>query len=563
AIAVALCGLIGMRYFNHRVGLVAALLFAVGPWAIQFARNLWPVPQPLFSALLLIGILEVAVRSNPWGWALTGLGIALVAGTHLGGVYVLPVVLIALVVGRRSFKIGPALIGALPIALVASAFFIHDTAHNFENLRAYAGAVGGGGARFNVEALRFAAWLSSGLGLSSLTGQAFDAWMREISTMQPLADALQVVWLATSCIWVATRIVRARGRLLAELIVFLWFVVPIALQLFSSRPVELQYLPVLLPAPFLLMAIAADDWLHLLQRLPRAVGTSVAVASLACLAMIAVVQISATLQFTAFIEQYVTTGGYGLPVRSALAARQAALDARASGEVNSDVIVVIDGFPTPWNEQAAILRAVMADVPYRFMSASGDGFIFRPDRTHYIFAPGTESLLEHIVAMVAPSAIVTRSIESQPGSGIRYTYALLREPIETSAFRSDLQATWENGVTLERYRISRAQDGRALRIESVLRVLQTPPEGSDYHWFNHVFVGDEKIAQVDGQGVHPFAWRAGDLMYQSFTLDLPDGAERMSLRVRLGSYTWPEIRNIAVHRPGKPPEDGVDILLAP
>lgn len=561
-VAVGLCGLIGMRYFNLRVGLIAALLFAVGPWAIQFARNLWPVPQPLFSALLLIGLLEVAVRANPWGWALTGWGIALVAGTHMGGIYALPAVCVALIIGRRSFKLKPTLIGMLPIALVAAAFLIHDATREFENVRAYAGALGEG-TRFDPAAIRFAAWLSGGLGLSSLTGQALDDWTRETSAVQSLADGLQVIGLGLSCVWVAVRVARTRGQDRTGLIVLLWLALPVAFQLLSSRPAQIQYLPLLLPAPFLLMATAADDGFRFLQRFPRIARVGLASVGLSCLVIIVVSQIVTTLKFTAFVEQHATTGGYGLPVRSALAARQAALEAWARGEVRDDVIVVIDGFPTPWNEQAAILRAVMADVPYRFMSASGDGFIFRPDRTHYIFAPGSQHLLERIVALVDSRAVISRSIESQAGSGIRYTYVLLREPIETNGFRADLQATWEHGASLERYRISRSRENNALRIESVLRIAHPPPEGSDYHWFNHIFVGDERIAQVDGQGVHPFAWRTGDLVYQSFIVTLPEAAARAPLRIRLGSYTWPEIRNVAVRRPGGPPEDGLEILFVP
>jgi 4-amino-4-deoxy-L-arabinose transferase-like glycosyltransferase len=560
--AVALTFLIGARYFNPstgsgRVGLIAALLFAVAPWAIQFARNLWPVPQPLFSAVLLIGLLEIVQRRNPWGWAIAGWGIALTAGLHLGGAYVLPVALVAFVIGYKSFRLDPARLGLLPILLVAGAFLIHDAVHGFENLRAYTSAVGGG-ARFSDAVLQFTAWLSGGTGIISLTGAASDAWRGETPALQPLLDAAQVVWLAMACAWAAWRTWAKRDA--ATLIVLLWLVIPIGLQLVSSRPVMLQYLPVLLPVPFLLMAIAADDWLALAQQRSRVTGAVVGVLGALFIGALAFSQVFTTLRFTRFVETHNTAGGYGLPVHSALAARDLAANAIASGAVKGDVIVAINDFPTPWNEQAAILRSVMADVPYRFMSASGDGFVLRPDATHYIFAPGAEGMRDRIAAISKPGMVISQSVETQPGSGLRYTYVQLRESLDFDNMQVAPQATWDDSFALDRYRITR--DGRTLRVETVLRVLRTPPEGADYHWFNHVFAGDDKIAQTDGQGVHPFAWRAGDLVYQSFIVELPEALPAGPLRLRVGAYTWPDVQTMKVGQPGQAPEDAVTLPVS-
>jgi hypothetical protein len=556
--AVGLTWLIGARYFNKRVGLIASLLFAVAPWGIQFARNMWPVPQPLFSAVLLIGLLEIVQRRNPWGWALSGLGIALVAGAHLGGVYVLPVALVAFVIGRKSFKLGPALLGLLPIALVAAAYLIHDAVRGFENLHTYLGAVGGG-ARFSADVLQFTAWLSGGTGLGSLTGQSSAAWVAGTPGWSPLLDGLQVAWLAASGIWVAVRV--AQRRNLSALIVLAWLAIPIALQLVSSRPVMLQYLPVLLPAPFLLMALALDNWLTLVASSSRAVKMVAAGAAAMLVCAITLGQVATTLRFTTFVDANNTQGGYALPVRSALAARQGAADALASGHTSGDVIAVIKDFPTPWNEQAAILRAVLADLPYRFLNSEGDGFVYRPEGTHYIFAPGTEAMLNKVLAHAPAGAVISQSVETQPGSGLRYVYLQVRGPMDTDGFADAPRAMWENGVQLAGYRIQR-QDGQ-VAIETVLRVTQTPPDGADYHWFNHVLAGEDKVAQTDGAGVHPSSWQAGDLIMQAFTVALPDplpGASQSApLQVRIGSYTWPDVQGVAVAQDGKPDDNGITL----
>lgn len=591
-LAVLLTWWMGARYFNKRVAFIAGLLMAVAPWAIQFSRNLWPVPIPLFSAVLMIGLIEVAQRKNPWGWALSGLGVALVAGTHLSGVYVLPGVAVALFIGRKSFKPLPALLGVLPILLVAGGFLLHDAAHNFENLRAYTSAVGGG-AQWSSAVFAHLAWLSGGTGIASLTGNAFGAWQAQTPAWAAWLDALQVAWLVLSI--VITIIVIARDAMnerrgapattwRAALVILLWLGSIVLLQVRSSRPIMLQYLPVMLPAPFLLMALGADEVLRWIAKRnvtrshpqplpgggeksgspPRWGGVGGGVRLLAitaytlagvALAFITLSQTNTTLQFTAFVDSHDTRSGHGLPVRSALAARQWAIDSLT--KTSGDVILVIKDFPTPWNEQAAILRGVMADVPYRFLNSDGDGLVFRPDVTRYIFAPGAQPMLATLQSLAKPGTLITRSIETQPGTGLRYVFAELQGPIDTSGYLDAPAAIWDSGVVLAANR-SDKKDG-ALMVNMILHVLQTPADGADYHWFNHVFSGDDKIAQADGAGVHPSSWREGDYLWQSFVVQVPSPMPAGALHVRIGSYTWPEVKAVMVSQPGKAPDNAVTV----
>lgn len=566
--AVLLTWWIGARYFNRRVAFIAGLLMAVAPWAIQFSRNLWPVPIPLFSAVLMVGLIEVAQRKNPWGWALSGLGVALVAGTHLSGVYVLPCVAVALFIGRKSFKPLPALLGVLPVLLVAGGFLLHDAAHDFENLRAYTSAVGGS-AQWSSAVFAHLAWLSGGTGIASLTGNSFSAWQAQTPAWAAWLDALQVVWLALSI--VITVVVIARDAMRerrgapatawrAALVILMWLGSIVLLQVRSSRPVMLQYLPVMLPAPFLLMALGADEMVKVLHRIGNR-SRAVAVAGLSfagvALALITLSQINTTLQFTAFVDARDTRGGHSLPVRSALAARQWSVDSLA--KTNGDVIVVIKDFPTPWNEQAAILRGVLADVPYRFLNSDGDGLVFRPDVTRYIFAPGAENMLATLQSLATPGTLITQSVETQPGSGLHYVFAELTGPIDTTGYLDAPTATWDSGVALNAHRIDKRDD--ALAVNMILRVLQTPADGSDYHWFNHVFSGDDRIAQTDAAGVHPSSWREGDLIWQSFNVQLPSPLPAGPLTLRIGSYTWPDVKGVAVTQPDKAPDNAVTVPL--
>lgn len=566
-LAVLLTWWIGARSFNRRVAFIAALLMAVAPWAIQFSRNLWPVPIPLFSAVLIFGLIEVAQLKNPWGWALSGLGVALVAGTHLSGVYVLPCVAIALFIGRKSFKLTPALLGVLPIALVAGGFIAHDAAHNFENLRAYTSAVGGG-AQWSSAVFDHLAWLSGGTGIDSLTGNSYAVWQAQMPAWRMWIDALQVAWLALSIAVTIIAIVRdamqeRRGAPAtawrAALVVLMWLASIVLLQVRSSRPVMLQYLPVMLPAPFLLMAIGVDVGLRGLTKVSAGRrGLAIAGNSLAgiALALITLSQINTTLQLTQFVDMHDTRNGHGLPVRSALAARQWAVDSLAKTGAG-DVMVVIKDFPTPWNEQAAILRGVMADVPYRFLNSDGDGLVYRPDVTRYIFAPGAEGMLATLESLAPPGALITQSVETQPGAGLRYVFAELNGPLDQRGYIDAPQATWESGVTLAAHRIDKAAGN--LRVNTILRVLQTPAEGADYHWFNHVMKGDERIAQTDGAGVHPSSWREGDLIWQAFNVALPQPVPAGPLTLRIGSYQWPDVKGVSVTLPDQPADSAVTV----
>ena len=52
--AVWLCYWIGRRYFNVKIGLMAAAMFAVSPWAVVFSRKIWPQDfLPVICTVLL------------------------------------------------------------------------------------------------------------------------------------------------------------------------------------------------------------------------------------------------------------------------------------------------------------------------------------------------------------------------------------------------------------------------------------------------------------------------------------------------------------------------------
>ena len=95
----------------------------------------------------------------------------------------------------------------------------------------------------------------------------------------------------------------------------------------------------------------------------------------------------------------------------------------------------------------------------------------------------------------------------------------------------------------------------------LLHVLQAQPEGVDYHWYNHVFVGDQKLAQQDDSGIHPSSWRAGDYLLQRFDISVSKPLPTEGVYVRIGCYQYPQVEGVMVRQEGKAAENGVNLPI--
>ncbi|MCL4504612.1 MAG: glycosyltransferase family 39 protein [Chloroflexi bacterium] len=579
-IAVGLCWLIGARYFNLRVGVISSFLYAVAPWAIQSARNTWPVPLPLFSAIVLIGMLEIVLRHNVWGWTLTGVGMALVAGTHLAGVYVLPVVLLACWIGRKSARPLPVILGILPLLAITSIYIAYDASQHFVNIQSILSTFGAP-SQFSVDSLQFGVWMSGGMHLSDLSGAAYGHWVEMTPASLAFIDTIQVMLLAASLIVIVFQAFispayryRKRNPLqqndpvisqpLAAVLILLWWCVPILLQMRHSRPITLQYLLPVIPAPYLVMALGIDAVFGLRTRwrsttlTTRAAGWIASIAAVCLVIVIGGWQIASTFRLMQVVEQYDTSQGYGLPVHSAVASVQYAKQAAAAG-VSNQVILVIKDYATPWNEQAVILGDVAGGMPYRFLNSNVDGWVFRAEGTSYIFAPGTESLLNGLRDYVNEADLTIKTTPLRMSGTEGYTYVQVKGMPDLSSFNKARPINWENGTELTNYRITAYTS--TVRVDALVEVNQFQPDNTDYHWYSHVFDNDRKLAQVDGPGIHPLNWRPGDYLLMRFDIPLTSALPNDPLYVRFGCYTFPQVKTILVSEDGKKPENGVNLAM--
>jgi 4-amino-4-deoxy-L-arabinose transferase-like glycosyltransferase len=552
-LAVALLWWLCRRFFSVRVALMACLLFAVAPWAIQFARKLGILSLPLFQCVLLFGLLEAIQRKNAWGWAIAGLGLALSVGAHLTSLYLVPVFLIALIVGRKTLRWQSALAGALPLLLLAGVYLGFDAQQGFANARNVLGG-SGGNAQFSLDALNIALWTSGGAHLSDLTSSAFPIWQAQVPASFNLIDTLQMALLVLGAgLLLAQCFSRRRFYPLGTLVVLLaWLLLPVLLQMRSSRPLQMHYFIPLQPVTFVVMALAVDASIRWMNT--RRMQVAMRIAGATVIALIAGWQVFTTLRFTQFVQQYDTTaGGFGPPIRSGLDVAALARNA-IENNAASDVIVVTPGGDPNVNELATVMDVLLADVSHRFADANA-GIILREDGAQYIFAPGTQRALNALLQNVDAAQVVTRTVKLREGSDLVYTHVLA--PRLSLAPVQEAPAQWANGVGLLGYRLPA---GHGFTVETLSRVFREAQAGENSHWFNHVYQGDQKIAQQDGGGIHPRNWRVGDILMQWFDLTLPANAQPD--RVRVGIYTYPDMAPVMVVDPARnPTADGVDLAV--
>lgn len=563
-LAIALCMAVCRRHFSARMALATGLLFATAPWAIQFSRNTGIVVIPLLGTLVVLGLLEAINKRHDWGWALAFAGASLAVASHWSGIYWLIVCAICAVVWRRAFSFRHGLMGLAVLLVFGAGYLAGDAAKGFENVRGFMsrGTADTVAPSINLQTLNVALWSSGGAHISDLTGPAYSLWVAQTPSLMGIIDgAQQALLIAGVATAIALGVIlrkRVEGRLAnGAAVLAIGWCVPVLLQMIGTRPVAMHYLLPLYPLPFMLMGLALDQGLSLMNtRLHGAARNSARIAWALVPLVIAGAQAFTWLRFIDFAQAHNTSpGGYGAPARSLIQAGQLASSAMREGL--DEVIVVIQGDTQPWREAPVVADAVLSGVPHRFLNAESGGLIFRAQGTHYIIAPGAEDVVNRI-EVIYGNTVITQALPVRgDGSQAGYTYARAG-PFDQSRFQPQA-ATWQSGIALAGARHSLA--GARMEFQALMQVMTAPAKGSNFHWFNHVYAAGDKIAQADGQGVHPFYWRAGDLIVMDWRIDLPDANPPLPLVMRMGCYTYPEPQRVPVTLSYGKEADEVDVTL--
>ena len=239
--AVLLCYVAGRRIYSSFVGVVSAALFALSPWSIVFSRKIWAQDLlPLVTTLFLLELHALLVRRK--ARAAATLLVLAAAGTalHYAAAVLVVVAVAALVASRELVRARMlAIAAAVTVALFVPFLALHADALGHPRP---ASTPPGIVHRFAI-AVHMTAEVTGADGLRPLIGS------------QPgFAVPLALLLGATGF---AGLLLAARGRLGALLVV--WFMLPAALLTIVATTGYIHYFIVLLPLPFLGIALLAEQ----------------------------------------------------------------------------------------------------------------------------------------------------------------------------------------------------------------------------------------------------------------------------------------------------------------
>jgi 4-amino-4-deoxy-L-arabinose transferase-like glycosyltransferase len=140
---------VGRRWFSRFAGLLAALLYAVSPVAIIYARASWnPNPMPFFALLCIWGIYEVW-QSRKYFWLpIVGISFAFALQMHYLGLLLIPVLglfwLLTLIsihqasdLKSKKIFLRFSLFGFLSFLILMSPLILFDIKHQGLNFNAF------------------------------------------------------------------------------------------------------------------------------------------------------------------------------------------------------------------------------------------------------------------------------------------------------------------------------------------------------------------------------------------------------------------------------------------
>jgi hypothetical protein len=247
--AVWLTYVAGRRCFSRFVGLTAAALLAVSPWGIVFSRKIWAQDLlPVCTTLFILQLHALLVRRQPR--AVFGLIViaALAIQLHLSAFVLLVVLAVALILARRNLEWRWAVAGAaVAVALYAPyvAFHAGSILHTARHHHPYAGP--NLVARLDAAA-RYTIAIVGGGEMKLLIGRG--------STLAAVVSAILGV-LAPIGLLTAAR-GRRQGAAQLGAVFVVWYVLPLLLLTALEIHPYIHYFIILLPLPYLGVALVAE-----------------------------------------------------------------------------------------------------------------------------------------------------------------------------------------------------------------------------------------------------------------------------------------------------------------
>lgn len=573
--AVGGCFLLARRYYNLRVALIAAGLFAANPWAIVFSRKVFTadVLAP-FLVLYLYALHAAVIDRAAWGWLVGVLSLGIMLSITFSPLPLALLLVVCVLGWRKQVRWGHLLAGA-GLALLLFVPYLCAQLANLRDIRAlvHAALQGGGPAEPGPGALQVATWLHSGRNLGALAGAAFTSFAPAHSPLRIL-DSLAALLFGVAVLGVIAMAAEAwlRAERSAQLpryaLLAVWLVISLATVSAGMVRVEVQYLVILYPAGFLAMAIVVDRvWMALaaLESRRRSWARISRCGLVAVLGTVIIWQVCCVFYLYHFVAAHDTAGGYGVPLRSWLAvASTVRREAAATGI--ADVWAIVDGTDVSYEQTPAILSYLLGpELEVTFLGQGGHEALLLPAGRPALYvvmrgvSPPVEAMLGRLgaqerAALPASGGRAAARLLLVPGHDPAELLSLVPQPIDEQRL--------DSGLVLLGYEWpADAHPGETLRFATFWRFRDIPAaERSVAHsLFNHLLTADgEKVSQRDGFGLPERYWRPGLMLVQWFELELPAQMPAGDYTLLTGMYRLSDFsRNSVVDEANTPIADSI------
>jgi hypothetical protein len=525
-----------------RAASIAALLYATSPWIILYARTIWY--QTLIASLATVGFGCLLVLLSGRRTKSRLLPIAMASITTLGMVHLAAapwaalLMLLCLAIAWRR-RLGRALLMGLGLSgLICLPYIAHLVRASFGDVR-YILTAGRASTGINTAAYRLASELISG---SMIVANAHgDLWDRSIIAW-PSAPGIVLAILAMGFAWAVVTVVTKPRLRSALLLMTLWTIAVPTLLLRSDVHLQHFYLMGLFPAPFVVIGAWVEDALRPRSRSVRP-GLLPTVGRLA----------AGTLCLIALWWASLWMARIGLEARGELErdTRGWLMDRTADtatgylGSEPTGTLIVLADFE---GEASAFewLRGSAQSDRVRIVPI-GKGFIIPSGPTCYLLGPRVPR------ETLGPVANFIERPELQIPANPPWSVICG----ERGAPDVTPRATWDNGLVLLSTEVGgELAPGAEIKITHAWHMPGLVP--GPYHFFNHLLLEENLVAQVDGGSVPHWHWRSGDVVLTTFTLALPDSLPRGDYVLRVGMYTWPDLGRVRLTTG----EDGFDVYAA-
>ena len=497
-LGVGLLWLLARMITTSRVAFLAALAYAINPWAALYSRKLWA--QELHTPLILLGLLVLLYgfwgerppgasrRAQCLAQALAAPLLIFALQFHFAAWSLLPAIFLALWAGRRRL-IPPAALTAvflsilvlLPYAMGLSQTLDRDPSRLSDAI----GRSAVGDFAFDSAPVRDVVMLASGASL--------ETWLAPDQAEQ-LARRYPPFWQANYVLAIA-----AVGGLLAcykrcpklALFLALWAFAPALLLMLGWTPTYAHYLIPSIPALALMIGYGFDAVLQRLDAKP--IGKLLTWAALTGLLALQFLQWQAALGYVA--ERHVDYPGFTTPLRALLPLRERL-------RLADDVLVISQGMAWNLHHEVAVWDTLLWEEVSCARALVPQGYAVFPAHAFTVMV-APDAPLEPRDSLYAKSAV--QIFPTRAGNRGYYVYDWNAPPAWRGPSIISIEAlSFSNGVQLTGY----ALHGGEVLLEWR---LPGPRVGKDYQYSAQLFDGaGARLGQWDGRFWHGRHWCAGD-----------------------------------------------------